>query len=217
MYCVVCGYDLSHLPGDRCPECGTRFDRADCMTYSMSPRLLLRLLRHLPYLHGLAVERFGTVHCRCCGRDLAAAPGHRCPGCNSWFDRADLTTVLRSFRFVPAALLRFHHVCFWRGVLAPLAFLAYGLSCVLSADVYLLPAWPRPSGDWAYLRLSGGPAMAMGAAWIGAALGLHAWYFWGRVEPWWRYAAPAAIAGAVLAAAGWGYAMLWKLGQVLGP
>lgn len=27
--CKHCGYDLAHLPEDRCPECGTPFDRAE--------------------------------------------------------------------------------------------------------------------------------------------------------------------------------------------
>lgn len=27
VYCMTCGYELRGLPGDRCPECGTTFDR----------------------------------------------------------------------------------------------------------------------------------------------------------------------------------------------
>ena len=54
--CVSCGYDLSHLRSDRCPECG-------------SPRAVRRTALR--------------VHDRCptCGYDLRGNPAQGCPEC----------------------------------------------------------------------------------------------------------------------------------------
>ena len=208
MYCVICGYDLSHSPEQRCSECGVRFSRNDSESYSTSPALLQRVLRRAPRLRAWIVERYGTVHCRGCARDLKGVNDTRCPECHAWFDSSDLTTVLRSFRFIPTPLLRFHHVCFWRGVLAPTVLLIYSIFCLLTSSAHL-PGSPVYGGPFELLPLSGAPAYAMAIAWLGAALGLHARYFWGHVEPWWRYAPIVTYLGVTLVVSGWGYAFWW--------
>ncbi len=48
-FCLECGYDVSGLPGSRCPECGTAFDlvevRASLRRWSMTmPQILVRLM-----------------------------------------------------------------------------------------------------------------------------------------------------------------------------
>ena len=210
MYCVICGYDLSHSPEQRCSECGVRFSRENPQTYASSPALYQRVLLRAPRMRAWLVERYGTVHCRCCGRDLNGVNESRCPGCNAWFDTDDLTTVLRSFGFVPARLLRFRHVCFWRGVLAPTALGVYGIVCLVTSKAHL-PGLPGYGGRFEVVELSGAQAYAMGVAWLGLGLALHAHFFWGRIEPWWRYAPPATVLGLTLSTLCWGYAIWWAL------
>ena len=211
-FCVICGYDLSHAPEDRCSECGTRFSSDDGTTFATSPALLHRLVRHTPRIRAWITDHFGTVNCRCCGCLLKSTGAARCLRCNSWYDTGDLTTVTRSLSVIPPSLLRFQHICLFRGGLAPAAALSFGLYCLVTRSA-VLPGISR----YGFVHLSGPPALAMGVGWIGLALALHAHYFWGRVEPFWRYSLIPTALGIVLMLSGWGYALLWSVARTLGP
>ena len=210
MHCILCGYDLSHAPDDRCSECGARFDRDDDATWSESPLLVHRLLLRAPRLHAAFVEKWSVITCRNCGEPLSGAEGDRCPSCESWYDRTDMRTVAVSFRFVPRAVRRFRHVAIVRGLLVPLALAIYGLVCIATDTAHL------PGGRHGWLELSDSGALAMGVAWLGLAAALHACFFWGRVEPIGRIAPLATVAGGAIAMIGWIYAVCWGVNVTLG-
>lgn len=44
-FCQTCGYSLEGLVGNRCPECGRRFDSSDSRTYDAEPGAHLRRRR----------------------------------------------------------------------------------------------------------------------------------------------------------------------------
>lgn len=59
MYCRGCGYDLTHLPHDRCPECGRSFNPADTNTYvAFSHPRFVRTWMHLPLVGVTSVVGF---------------------------------------------------------------------------------------------------------------------------------------------------------------
>ena len=64
------------------------------------------------------------------------------------------------------------------------------------------------------LPLSGGPAIAMGIAWLGCALALAGAYLLGRLDTYWRVAPIAVFAGCTLVVLGWGYALVWAIATV---
>ena len=106
----------------------------------------------------------------------------------------------------------FRHVFPIRGVILPAVLFAYALYCLFTQTAHLpglgfIPGF-IPLGISA-LPLKGLPASSMAVAWLGIGLALHALYFWGHVEPWWRYAPLGWLAGLALAFLGWGYVLVW--------
>ena len=71
MRCKACDYDLSHLGGSRCPECGLAFG--------------------LRVAGAFDPEKARCLYCRYALKDLTE---HRCPECGSAFDPGDRDSFL---------------------------------------------------------------------------------------------------------------------------
>ncbi len=105
---------------------------------------------------------------------------------------------------------RFKHNAIWHGAVIPALLALYGGYCVVAQTAFL------PSdGSSESLDLTGPSAIAMGIAWLGAALALHSKCFRGRVEPIWRVAELGFIAGLLMLAGGWIAAIAWAILDVL--
>ena len=95
----------------------------------------------------------------------------------------------------------FAHICIWRGILLPLVAVAIALHALIENRTILIP--PGRTRIW----LTGNEAAAMAVAWFGVAIALHAHFVWSNVEFTWRFAGLGTIAGILMIAGGWGYAL----------
>lgn len=91
---------------------------------------------------------------------------------------------------------RFRHVCVWRGLLLA------GLALAMGAHALLSQSTPIIARRMGIYWVKDAPALAIGAAWLGIALALHMHYFWGRVEPVWRFSDLGVLAGLLAMAGG---------------
>jgi predicted amidophosphoribosyltransferase len=116
--CPQCGYLLTGLMGNRCPECGEAFSVRDIIEDLESGRVLgtpdladpadHHLPRRAPVLTGneRPLPELG-LGCAECGHPLAGAIADTCPGCGAPFDLAALEgegTWLDVSQFVPPRL-----------------------------------------------------------------------------------------------------------------
>lgn len=146
------------------------------------------------------------MYCRKCHYDLSHTANDRCPECGCTFDRKVAETYLSDVSGLAETKRRLRHVCLFRGILIPLAMLAYGAWC-LATQTSFLPSYPRLAR---LTPLYGAPAVGMGFGWIGWAVILAGTYLVARLDSCWK-AAPIAVGlGTVLLVLGWGYA-LWRL------
>lgn len=211
MHCRMCLYDLSRTEEPRCPECGCSFNPQlpDSTTLPTANRLAWAW----HHIERIMIEGWDAgrgrkhMYCRACFADLMQVTDDRCPVCNAWFNRKDCTTFRRANDIFTRMWERFRHVCMWRGVLVPLIPLWISLHAVIGQSTILVP----PSRWGGRIRLEGTEAVMMGVAWLGLALILHMRYFWGRVEPVWRFAGLGTIIGILLIIIGWGYALVWSI------
>jgi len=210
MYCLLCGYDLSRTPDERCSECGTAFDPGVASTYAESPGVLHRLLRRAPRLRAWYIEHCASTRCSCCGRAVSDNDGSRCPSCNSRLDVRDPTTVVRVPSFVPRVLTRLRHGSLLRGVLVPACLVVLALGCISG---WITPKIPARRHGW--LEFTDWGAVCVGVGLLGAALFLNARFWWNRIEPFWRIAPLFATAGAVIGMGAWIAAIVWALRQYL--
>jgi hypothetical protein len=152
------------------------------------------------------------VFCRKCHYDLSHTANNRCPECGRGFDPKCPETFLSEDTRLSRATRRVRHICLFRGVLIPLALIIYGIWCLATQQSFL-PGLPR-GGLYRTMPLSGGPAIAMGIAWLGCALALAGAYLLGRLDTYWRVAPIAVFAGCTLVVLGWGYALVWAIATV---
>lgn len=207
----MCLYDLSRTAEPRCPECGCSFNPQlpDSTTLPTANRVAWAWY----HIERIMIEGWeagrGTKHmyCRSCFADLMQVTDDRCPVCNAWFSRKDSSTFRRSNDIFTRLWERFGHVCIWRGVSLALVSLVIGLHAVIGQNTIFFP----PRNLRLHIHLLGTEAIMMGVAWLGLALSLHAHYFWGRVEPVWRFAGLGTIIGIVMIVGGWGYALVWSI------
>jgi hypothetical protein len=97
----------------------------------------------------------------------------------------------------------------WRGVLIPLVCAAIGATHIV-AQQGGLTFHNEFATSAVNVRFSPFIAIAFGAGWLGAAILLHAIYFWGRIEHAWRFAGILGFIGAASLAVGWGSAIIWS-------
>ena len=69
--CPRCDYNLTGLPHDRCPECGTPFDRQRMIAWATRPNQPI-LYDHQPFVGALRVIPISLFRPRRIGRELAA-------------------------------------------------------------------------------------------------------------------------------------------------
>ena len=214
MYCRVCLYNLSRTMNSRCPECGVSFNPRNlaATTVRTNSRLAWAWFHRRAFIaeRTKAPRQSKRMFCRECFANLHGVVNQRCPDCSAWFDPGDSSTFRRSSSPVANVWERFRHVCIWRGVIIPLFPIWIGLAAVITQHTLLPGASPRHGGISSRLMpLDGWPAVSMGFAWLGLAFALHAHYFWGRVEPMWKFSLLGVIAGVSATAVGWGAALRW--------
>lgn len=219
MHCPHCLYDLSHTQLPRCPECGRAFDRAKPDTFLHSGTRWAAFEYHFSRFVRNGVDGlFGgdRMFCRECFASLQGAVNEKCPTCGKWFKRNDRSTYRKSDDALVRLFYRFESVSFGRGLLIPLMLLIYAAYCMTTRTSFL------PAGrfklalfEWAWMNLSGPTSIGLGLGWIGIAIALHCRYFWGRVEPIWRFADLGVIVGLLMLAAGWFSTVAWAILETL--
>lgn len=212
MYCIICGYDLSHSGSSRaCSECGTPFDPEKLSTYAESPRLIHRVMMRAPHFRKWILEHHCSINCLCCGKRLQDGyEPAKCAGCGSRYDPRDVTTVLRALTIIPPALLRFQHIAPVRGVILPLLFFLYGCYSIIAQETVFI-AFSRIPLSVGTFTMTEVTATLMGTGWIGAAIALNSTYFWDRVEPCWKWAPLGLYAGVGLMIIGFGGAIGYEI------
>jgi hypothetical protein len=214
-FCTNCLYDLSATIEPRCPECGRGFDPRNLRATTLASRNVARWAVHhvVRWLEGWTHRREDRMFCRECWTDLRPhRHQEKCPVCEAWFDVKEQWTYRRSDHALARVQERFRHVCIWRGVLLAGVLLVLGIVDLITQTARL-PGASR-YGWHTMLRLEGAPAIMMGIAWLGAALALHARYFWGRVEPVWRFADIGLVLGIVMITIGWGCSLYWAIASM---
>lgn len=88
---------------------------------------------------------------------------------------------------------------FWRGIAIPLTVALYGTYCIATDTAYL--ASSERFGNSTRLYLQGHGPLAMGVLCLGVAFAMHSHYFWGRIEPIWRYSMIGVVIGILTALA----------------
>ena len=213
-FCTNCLYDLGATLEPRCPECGRAFDpqNTDATTLK-SKNVALWALHHLRLLFAeWTHRRREQMFCRECWTDLRPhRHDQKCPVCDTWFDGKEEWTYRRSDHALARVYERFRHVCIWRGLLLAGVLLVFGVGCMVTQSARLPGASRYGWTTQPLLRMEGAPAVMMGIAWLGGAVALHARYFWGRVEPIWRFADLGLILGIAMIVIGWGYALCWAI------
>jgi hypothetical protein len=89
-HCEKCGYNLSHLPEPRCPECGTRFDPED-IERELAPEVAVDAQSEWnpPDTSDVPHEEY-PIDCADCGGSLdGLGQEGECPGCGAAFTRSD--------------------------------------------------------------------------------------------------------------------------------
>lgn len=152
-----------------------------------------------------------SVFCRKCHYDLSRTANNRCPECGRSFDPKVPETYLSSDSPAFKAALHVRHVAPVRGVILPLILAGYGIWC-LATQATFLPSIPR-GPLWHLMPLYGGPAIAIGIAWLGLAVALASAFCFGRLEVYWRYAPLGIYAGTTWVVLGAGYAFFWALAR----
>ncbi len=135
--------------------------------------------------------------CLGCGCVLDLLPPWSCTDCGTRFDPLIPSTFGTSRSMLAPFLQRM-----------PAALRALGVHAIVTEETFL-PA----GGDRSYMPvditvLRGTAAIAMGWARVGAGFALHCHYFWGRIEPFWRFSMVGVIAGCAAVTAGWGIAFV---------
>jgi hypothetical protein len=168
----------------------------------------MRLVGSVPGLEPRRRLTGAAVYCRKCHYDLSHTANERCPECGRTFDPKCAETYLTDVSGLSEARRRVRHVCLVRGILLPVAMLAYGGWC-LATQTSFLP------GLFYYGRLTrampiyGAPALGMGFGWIGCAGVLAGTYLLARLDSGWK-AAPITVGlGTALLVLGWGFVLCW--------
>ncbi|MFO0963103.1 MAG: hypothetical protein U0625_09370 [Phycisphaerales bacterium] len=199
-YCIGCGQSLRGVRSGRCPECSARFDPAEPRTFSRAPGLFHRATHHFPEWRRHWLRRFAIMRCRTCGAALGRPrePGH-CPGCGHRYDPQESDTVILAPAGVPPFIVRFMQGSFLLGIVLAALLATWAILSVRFGLATTWPGWrgpippPRSSGVRSILgfggRSVGGPTSTfLGFVLLGAAISAHCHWFWGRIEPTWRYA-----------------------------
>ncbi len=215
-FCISCGYELRVLYSGRCSECGTKFDPLNPRTFATSPSPLFRLPRNIPRLRSWIIANLRTINCSTCGGELCGQVPGRCPKCNSHYDPRNANSVCRLLIGVPRLFLRLRNGEFWRGMAIPCVLIVYGAYCVRTETAFLPGLGNAPASMSELMNLSGPPAICMGWAWVGGGFAMHCHFFWGRIEPVWRYSMIGVVIGCGMVAAGWSIALAIAVHQTLG-
>lgn len=183
-YCIACGQNLAGIASVRCPECGTRFDPSNPSTYATEPSVWRRLITRYPAWKRHSLRRFTVLRCRTCGHALPEGLPGKCAGCGHLYDPREPEFVARTLITTPPILIRLGHGSVFLGIVVPGIVAAGGIWMIVVKGA--LPS--RPPGSSGRLSVAGISAVMVGVTLLGVALSMHSSCFWGRIEPFWRFA-----------------------------
>ncbi|MFO0783375.1 MAG: hypothetical protein U0636_06805 [Phycisphaerales bacterium] len=196
MYCIACGHNLAGVLSERCPECGHRFSLHNPSSYATSPKLLRRALTRYPAWKRHMLKRWTVMRCRTCGARVSETHPGRCDRCGHYYDPRQPEFAARALIFTPPFVVRLGQGSVFLGIVLP------ALLLTLAALTYtgVTAEWYRSVNDWLagipvpFPPSSGGALLqvqrhrVMAGVVLGGAIAMHFHFFWGQIEPFWRFA-----------------------------